>query len=326
MSNSRRWRTLPLAVAALVVGAIGAGVLASGPGGPEGRAVAHGLISPTPSSTATAAATASVEPSIKQTPSPSPSRTASPRESPTSPPTPAPTLAPTVPSGFILQIPILTYHVIAPWSVAQGYSLPALDTDPGLFDAQLALLKRNGWHTITVDGLSRYLAAKRLPPRSTFVITIDDGHRDGYTYAFPILRNYGFVATYYVVVGRIGGPDDLTWAQVIALHAAGMEIGNHTMHHLDLATLTVADVRYEIDEAQTLLHSHLGSIPTTFAYPFGTDDATVVRLVAAAGFRMALTSESAVLEYWPLRLVTPRLRVYAGLSPVSLLARVAPFW
>ena len=69
------------------------------------------------------------------------------------------------------------------------------------------------------------------PPAKTFVITIDDGWDDGYTYALPILQSHGFVATYFVIAGRIDRPGFLTSAHLQALVAAGDEIGDHTMDH-----------------------------------------------------------------------------------------------
>jgi peptidoglycan/xylan/chitin deacetylase (PgdA/CDA1 family) len=92
---------------------------------------------------------------------------------------------------------------------------------------------------------------------------------DGALYALPILRTYGFVATFYVVAGRIGRANNLSWDQVAELAAAGMEIGDHTMPHVRLTRLTPAEIQHEINAAQTLLQARLGVAPTTFAYPFG---------------------------------------------------------
>jgi len=154
--------------------------------------------------------------------------------------TPAPVAHSDAPPGFTLRVPILTYHVIAPWVVAQAYAMPALDVSPGLFEAQLVALRGAGWRTITMRELAAALAAGRALPPKTFVVTIDDGHSDGATYALPILLNYGDVATFYVVAGRIGNPDNLTWPQVTQLATDGMEIGNHTLGHVALTRLTDA--------------------------------------------------------------------------------------
>jgi peptidoglycan/xylan/chitin deacetylase (PgdA/CDA1 family) len=226
----------------------------------------------------------------------------------------------------VLHVPILTYHVIAPRALARTYSLPGFDLSPKLFDAQLLALQRDGWHTITVSSLGDLLAASFLPPPKTFVITIDDGHADGTLYALPILRKYDFVATFYVVAGRIGRADNLTWDQVAELAAAGMEIGDHTMWHVRLNRLTLAAIQHEIKAAQALLTAHLCTAPTTFAYPFGAFNTAVVDVVRQAGFRMAVTTQRwGVSESWGQRLVVPRITVYAWLSADELLARIRAF-
>lgn len=227
--------------------------------------------------------------------------------------------------GALFHVPILTYHVIAPRSVAAPYSLPGLDLSPELFDAQLQALERDGWHAITVDELAGDVASATAPLPGTFVISVDDGHSDGALYALPILRRHGFVATFYVVAGRIGDPDDLTWDQVGELAEAGMEIGNHTLHHVRLTTLTPAELRSEIDGAQALFAARLCRAPTTFAYPFGDFNSAVVGAVLDANFRMAVTTVHGASQSWGGRLEVPRISVYSTLAPDALLARIDPF-
>jgi peptidoglycan/xylan/chitin deacetylase (PgdA/CDA1 family) len=174
--------------------------------------------------------------------------------------------------------------------------------------------------------LADLIAASVLPPPKTFVITIDDGHEDGAVYALPILRKHHFVATFYVVAGRVDNTGNLTWDQVAELAAAGMEIGNHTLTHVELTRLPLAMMESEINAAQALLTAHLCEAPTTFAYPFGAFDGTVVRVVRQAGFHMAVTTQSwGASESWGQRFLVPRISVYAWLSADELLARIRAF-
>lgn len=228
-------------------------------------------------------------------------------------------------SGLALHVPILTYHVIAPWAVAGAYARPSLDVDPALFDAQLGALQRAGWRTITVSALADVLARGAAPPTRTFVLTIDDGHSDGATYALPILERYGYVATFYVVAGRVGEVDNLSWDQVAQLTAARMEIGDHTLGHVDLTRLTDAKAQAQIDDAQARFLAALGTAPTTFAYPFGAFNVKIVGFVRAAGFHMAVTTARGAAESSDARLQVPRIEVGPSLSPDDLLKTVAPF-
>lgn len=221
-------------------------------------------------------------------------------------------------------VPILMYHRIAPASQA-GNDLPSLIVDPSVFAAQLRALHDAGWRTVTAARLGQVLiAGQALPPR-TFVITLDDGYYDGYTYALPILERFGYRATFYVVAGRAqeGSPRSLTWDEIRALAAAGMDIGNHTVSHPSLPGLTLARVRREIEYAETLIHDHTGVRPATFAYPFGDSGSWVSRVVAAEGFEVAFTNyDTGCTRDLALRWEEPRLPVGPWTTPRALLAQV----
>lgn len=253
-------------------------------------------------------------PDPSPTPSPSPYASASSRPSPT----------PLAPIGFTLNVPILTYHLVATHAEA-GNALASLVVPPALFDAQLTKLAAAGWHTITLRQLAADLAAHRRPARHTFVITIDDGHVDGFTEAFPILQRHGMTATYFMIAGRIGRAGYLDGAQVQALAAAGMEIGDHSMFHADLAAIPPDELAGEITGAAAVLRSVVGTAPVTFAYPFGMFDAAVIRAVADAGLQLAVTTEAGVFEAANVRFLIPRLRVGPGTTPAMLLALVGHY-
>jgi peptidoglycan/xylan/chitin deacetylase (PgdA/CDA1 family) len=235
-----------------------------------------------------------------------------------------------LPSGFTdprvdHHVPVLTYHVIAPWSTARAYSTVDLDVSPERFEAHLATLRDAGWRTITAEGLAEALETGLRPPPRTFVITIDDGYDDGYRYALPLLQRYGFIATYYVVPGRLDTPTHLSWDQVRGLRAAGMEIGNHTFDHVSLTTQTPGAEAREVDEAQAAITREVGEAPATFAYPFGAVNRSAVSAVQAAGLRLAFTTAWGTTEAWATRYLLPRFHVGASLLPASLLDVIARF-
>ena len=224
-----------------------------------------------------------------------------------------------------LHVPILTYHVVAPWTLAKAYSQRALDIDPQVVAAQLTTLHDHGWQTITMAQMAILLASGTPAPPRTFVVTVDDGYADGYTYLLPILRSLGYVATFFVVPGRVGGPHELTWDQIAGLAANGMEIGDHTMFHRPLNLLPAATARSEIVDAQTALSARLGRPPITLAYPFGGFDPAVARIVASAGLWLAATTRWGTSETWADRLLLPRIHVSPWESPAGLLALCQSF-
>ena len=254
-------------------------------------------------------------------------------------------------SSFVLHVPILEYHRIVPVAEA-GNALPGLVVPPETFAAQLDALQSAGWHTITMAMLANDLLAQVKPPARTFVITLDDGWDDGYNYALPILAQRGFVATYFVIAGRIDNPGFLTSAHVQALVAAGDEIGDHTMDHASLSGQPAAKLTYEIDAAAARIAQVTGYWPESLAYPYGgVDQRAAVEVAACQELRMAVIEEPVApgkpvasqtpaatgkpaatkkpwigmpvaLETWTNHFAVPRVRVSSSTKPANLVAEL----
>jgi peptidoglycan/xylan/chitin deacetylase (PgdA/CDA1 family) len=247
-------------------------------------------------------------------------------------------------SSFTLHVPILMYHRIVPFAEA-GNSISGLVVPPETFDAQLAALGGAGWHTITMATLAADLRDHVTPPAKTFVITIDDGWYDGFTYAFPILQRHGFVATFYVIAGRIDEPDFLSSIQLGHLVAADDDIGDHTMDHANLTALGAADLKYQIDAAAARIAQITGYWPESLAYPSGYEDTKVIAALSVCQeLRMAVLERALEIvtpagapkpgatqgpptttflqayETWAYRFLVPRIRVTPGTTPATLLA------
>ncbi len=220
-------------------------------------------------------------------------------------------------SALALHVPILEYHRIVPPADA-GNSLKGLVVPPATFAAQMNALAVAGWHTVTMATLANDLAAGIKPAAKTFVITIDDGWDDGYTYALPILEQHGFVATYFVIAGRIDAPQFLSSAHLRALVAAGNEIGDHTMTHFDLAGGSTSVRQYQVDAAAARIAQVTGRWPESLAYPFGGANSQAVAAVAGCQELRSAVIESAP----PVTAQTPIVRqaTRPGLKPALNLA------
>jgi peptidoglycan/xylan/chitin deacetylase (PgdA/CDA1 family) len=116
-------------------------------------------------------------------------------------------------------------------------------------------------------------AVSRAAPLTVVTVQFDDGNADSYQWISG-LNNHGFPATWYVNSGTIGTSGHLTWAQLTALAQAGNEIGSHTVDHVNLKKLKLADARFQVCQDRVNIASH-GLQPESFAYPFGDFDATV---------------------------------------------------
>jgi peptidoglycan/xylan/chitin deacetylase (PgdA/CDA1 family) len=101
---------------------------------------------------------------------------------------------------------ILTYHRVHPATVPYPFDRGVLDAAPEAFDRQMAVVARE-CSPISLGELRGFFSGQRLPPRPVLV-TFDDGYRDNFDIALPILRRHGipavfFVATDYVAHRRL---------------------------------------------------------------------------------------------------------------------------
>lgn len=227
---------------------------------------------------------------------------------------------------LVLHVPILMYHRIVPYAQA-GDARPGLVVPPQTFAAQLDALERAGWRTITAAQLADDIDRGVAPPPKTFVITIDDGWDDGYTYALPILQAHGDLATYYVIASRINHGSFLKVDQLRALVAAGDEVGDHTMDHVALASQSGSKLAYEIDAAAATIALATGEWPQTLAYPSGSFNTRAEDAVKACSpIKMALIEGEGTYESWDTRFAIPRVKVSGGVKPDALLQWVSNPW
>ena len=215
---------------------------------------------------------------------------------------------------LVLHVPVLMYHLVASPADAR-VAATDLVVSPSTFDAQLRALHDAGWQTITAAQLAGHLVAGTRPPARSFVITIDDGYANAYTNTLPILAKYGYSATFYIVVGRIGrSPQTLTWPEVREMLAAGMDIGNHTIGHPDLTRASDWDLGWQIRRAQEVVAAKTGYTMRSIAYPSGRFDGRVAAAVEKAGLTLGFTTQGGANETWAGRYGCPRIRMSEGAS------------
>ena len=202
--------------------------------------------------------------------------------------TAAPELA--VQAGPTVDVPILLYHYVRIDPDPKDVVGINLSVTPTLFAEQMELLHADGDTPITFTHLMAALQSHAGLPKHPVVLTFDDGYADFATTVEPILAHWHFVATDYVVSGFMTRPGFMTAAQVRQMDRDGMDIGSHTVNHVDLAALSPELQQAEIDGGKAALESLLGHPVLDFAYPYGYFDATTVALVKAAGFRDAVTT------------------------------------
>lgn len=228
-------------------------------------------------------------------------------------------------------IAILAYHQIASApDDPPPYHLQVLP--PRQLAMQLGTLHALGWRGLSLLDLEPYLRGEKTG--KVFGITFDDGYRNNFQNALPLLRTLGFSATCFMVSGMIGGTN--AWdsgrgiapvplmdkEQLRAWVGAGMEVGAHTRQHVNLRECDEERAWDEIHGARQELEQALGSDVRSFSYPHGLHTPRDIELVQRAGYRLATTVTTARAAQGddPLRL--PRLAVGRTDSLAYVVARV----
>jgi len=174
-------------------------------------------------------------------------------------------------------VPILMYHKVGdPPAESQ---LKKLWVSSDMFRRQMAYLTEKGYRAITFkDIYSSWDKNIPLPPNPV-LITFDDGYANNFENAFPVLRDFGFRATLFVVVQTVGWDNRwhdpksetrigmISWSQLKQLRDAGWEIGSHTMNHPNLRKIELKEVKIEMEKSRSIIAEFLGEAPDTFAYP-----------------------------------------------------------
>lgn len=120
------------------------------------------------------------------------------------------------------------------------------------------------------EDADKHRAIRKPIPDRLAVLTFDDSARSHYTVVRPLLKEYGFGATFFITEGfdfKTNKKDYLTWEQIKELHEDGFEIGNHTRDHLGITEKTVGRLPEQLDGIAEQCKSHGIPAPVTFAWP-----------------------------------------------------------
>lgn len=121
-------------------------------------------------------------------------------------------------------------------------------------------------------------------------LTFDDGLLDNYTNAFPILKDLGIKACFFILAGNVGKPGYMSWAQIKELGNAGMLVGSHGMTHKILVGLNQNEINYELNESKKILEEKLKITIEYFSIPKGHYNGSVIDNLKKVGYKAVFTS------------------------------------
>jgi len=173
---------------------------------------------------------------------------------------------------------------------------------PENFRRQMAYLKNHGWTSFTMNELTD---AKNLPPKS-FVVTFDDGYENTYTNALPILREFNFKATIYLLPNLKDNSYDnhltshvdnlLNSEQILQMQNYNIEFGAHTMNHVNLLKVSQDEAKNEIEISKKEVEKITSKPCVSFAYPYGKFDENIKNFVKNAGYKSAVVVDRGVWD------------------------------
>ena len=193
-------------------------------------------------------------------------------------------------------LPILAYH-----KIGTQKELGITWIAPSVFEKQIAFLHSQKYQTVSPNDLKKALLENKKLPEKSVMITFDDGYESCYTYAFPILKRYGFTATIFMLVGYVGKWNSwdtrLSWRQfkhlskeqIIDLSQEGCTFGSHGLHHLFLTLQHRKTIQTELRASKSILEDILQKPIDCFAYPYGNYNARITQLVKEANYRIAFS-------------------------------------
>jgi peptidoglycan/xylan/chitin deacetylase (PgdA/CDA1 family) len=221
-----------------------------------------------------------------------------------------------------LRVPILMYHYISELPPQADHLRIGLTVHPQQFREHLDYLRANGYTTVSLYEVHLALTqGHRLPP-NPIALTFDDGYSDHLYTAMPLLREYGFKGTFFIITGFADEQRNgyLNWEQVQQLGASGMEIAAHSKTHPDLRGRNHDFLVYEMLGSLESIKVNLGLPQVAFAYPMGRYDDATLGVLKQTDTLLAVTTEHGATHTTDGRHEMRRLRVQNTTSTSGLAA------
>lgn len=193
-----------------------------------------------------------------------------------------------------MKTPVFLYHQIADVDPAKDpYRLSVI---PEQFDRQMAYLNQRAYHCLPLSAIIKAQMNGERLTRKSFAITFDDGYRDNFEVAMPIMLRYKFTATIFLVADWVGKPtnwegqsgdkaaDLMSWDEIREMQDQGFHFGSHTRTHPRLDQLSPEQVDWELRSSKEMLEDGLGREVEVLAYPYEAVNEQVQQITEKVGY------------------------------------------
>lgn len=184
-------------------------------------------------------------------------------------------------------VPILAYHEVCdlPQEIK---ALHSYNVTLSAFKKQMAFLYKRNYSVIKLEEFVSCLTQKRQTPPKSVVITFDDGYKNNYTHALPILKQYNFPATIFLATDYVGTKElfpwlndlhggnekvkenwmPLSWEEIKEMSQEGITFGSHTCSHTNIRKMNKKDFETETERSKNVIERRMNKQVNLFSYPF----------------------------------------------------------
>jgi len=202
------------------------------------------------------------------------------------------------------RVAVLCYHGVTKRSTRHPDDRFGLHVREDRFRDHLDYLRRH-YRVISFRDYLRARAGQFQLPDYAIVITFDDGHRNFYTAAAPLLENHQMPTVMFLISDRVATngvksqtwsySDDqeyLSWNEVRELTTRGFEFGSHTCSHQKLPQISPHKIEHELSDSKRTIEHHVKMDGLPLAYPYGMTNEDIASRAAALGYSCAFTTET----------------------------------
>ena len=185
--------------------------------------------------------------------------------------------------------------------------------------------------------LLNYLDYGKTLPEKPVIITSDDGYQSMYTYAFPLLKKYGYKMTVFLVTGYMGNSDTnrrmndfdssianiptrpmMIWSEVQAMSRYGCEFFSHSWSHVNFGDISLENAKRELSQSKSDIEIQLGKSCLFIAWPHDSFNSRVIASLPALGFRGAVRYGGGIEDVRSINIYQiKRIPIYAETPPGS---------
>ena len=222
-------------------------------------------------------------------------------------------------------VPILLYH-----NIAENYNAEdnLLHITPERFKEHMQALNNAGYTSISYKDYQNYVKGLGEIPEKSIIVAFDDGYLSNYTYAFPILKEFGMKAAIFIVTGSVDNDKTVYphfgYAQAKEMLDSGLiEIGSHTHSHRSFKDLSYEETVTELRKSKYLIEQNLGINCNLLAYPYGFDNDWTTNEAIKAGYEVVnIVGDTGTNRRSDGLYALKRLTVSGHLTPDELIALI----